>query len=147
MNDANTTTALTVPATLDALSLIGQKIKDVTAAAGLEKRAAYNLRLAVDEIATNIVLHGYQEAGIIGDIVVYTEMREDALVITLEDSGVPFDPRSITQPSEEDLALPLEERAIGGLGIFLTINGIDRFDYELVDNHNRNIFEVRRKAA
>ncbi|MCE5199224.1 MAG: ATP-binding protein [Armatimonadota bacterium] len=137
---------LNVAANLDSLGAIGQFIKDAAECAGLDKRAAYNLRLAVDEIATNIVMHGYEEASLNGNIEVSKEIREDALIITLEDSGVAFDPRTMNMPTEEDLSVPLEDRAIGGLGIYLTVNGVDRFDYERVNNHNRNIFEVKRNT-
>ena len=46
-------------------------------------------------------------------------------------------------PEAEDLAKPLEERDIGGLGIFLTIQGVDRFDYRREGDRNLNVFAVR----
>ena len=49
---------LTVGATLESLSAIGAFIRDAAAEAGLDSRAAYRLRLAVDEMATNIIVHG-----------------------------------------------------------------------------------------
>jgi len=140
----NPLTRLNVTANLDSLSIIGQFIVDAAECAGLDKRKTYNLRLAVDEIATNIIMHGHEEAGLTGDIEISKEIHDDALIITLEDSGIAFDPRTMDMPTEEDLSTPLEDRAIGGLGIYLTINGVDRFDYERVNNHNRNIFEVKR---
>ncbi len=135
---------LTLPATLDALGEIGRYVNQAAAAAGLEKQAAYNLRLAVDEIATNIILHGYEEAGLSGDIRVMREESAKELRITLEDRAIPFDPRGKTLPSAEELARPLEERPIGGLGIFLVLNGVDRFDYQRQGEINRNIFIMRR---
>jgi len=56
--------SMVVPGVLDSLSAIGRYVLGAAWAAGLDKRAAYRLRLAVDEIATNAVLHGYQEAGL-----------------------------------------------------------------------------------
>jgi anti-sigma regulatory factor (Ser/Thr protein kinase) len=41
----------------------------------------------------------------------------------------------------------LAERPIGGLGIFLAMENVDRFDYEFVGGRNRNIFFVKRPAA
>jgi serine/threonine-protein kinase RsbW len=61
----------------------------------------------------------------------------------LEDHAQAFDPRSMRMPDAEDLAKPLEERAIGGLGIFLAIHGVDRFEYRREGERNLNIFEVR----
>jgi anti-sigma regulatory factor (Ser/Thr protein kinase) len=133
---------LTVPGNLDSLSLIGTYVLDVAEAAGLDKKSAYRLRLAVDEIATNIVLYGYQGAGIEGLIELHSTIDEQALTLTVEDTGPPFDPRS--RPAPDDLDLPLEERDMGGLGIHLAITGVDQFVYERVGRRNRNVFIVSR---
>ena len=61
---------ITVPGTLASLSLIRDYARAAAAEAGLDKKRTYRLELAVDEIATNIVNHGYQEAGLTGDVVV-----------------------------------------------------------------------------
>lgn len=135
---------LIVPATLDALSVIGQYVKTAAAEAGLDKSAAYALRLAIDEIATNIILYGYERAQLQGELAVDGELTDAALTITLEDTGIAFDPRAQTLPDEEDLTKPLEERAIGGLGIYLAFRGVDHFDYQRVDERNRNIFVMWR---
>ncbi len=136
---------LKVPGNLDSLSAIGQFVNAAASQAGLDKKTAYHLRLAVDEIATNIIVHGYDEAGLTGDVWVLTEMTEAALTIILEDSSPPFDPRNLGRP--EHIDRPVEERPIGGLGIYLTIENVDKFDYEYVNNRNRNIFVVNRPRA
>ena len=134
--------SMVVPGVLDSLSAIGRYVLGAAWAAGLDKRAAYRLRLAVDEIATNAVLHGYQEAGLEGTLTVRAEMDEGALTIILEDAAARFDPRQAPLP--ETLDLPLDERPIGGLGVYLTLQGVDDFRYERVDDRNRNTFVMRR---
>ncbi len=134
-----------LPATLDALSRLGQYVKDASEKAGLDRQAAYNLRLAVDEIATNIIVHGYEEAGLTGDILVQGKLNDGEITIAVEDSGTPFDPLAKKLPTEEDLARPLEERPIGGLGIYLVLKGVDKFAYERSGNRNRNIFTMKRR--
>jgi anti-sigma regulatory factor (Ser/Thr protein kinase) len=134
---------LCVPGTLDSLSAIGQYVNSVASEAGLDKKPAYRLRLAVDEIATNTIIHGYEEAGLVGEVLVLSEIDSETLTIILEDSAAPFDPRKLGRPDQIDH--PMEERPIGGLGIYLTIQNVDKFDYEYVDNHNRNIFIVKRQ--
>lgn len=131
-----------VPGTLESLSAIGNYVNTVALEAGLDKKVAYRLRLAVDEIATNIIVHGYQEAGLSGDVVITSKIDPDELTITLEDTSAPFDPRGLGRPSHIDK--PVHERPIGGLGIYLTVENVDRFDYEYVDNRNRNIFVIKR---
>jgi anti-sigma regulatory factor (Ser/Thr protein kinase) len=113
--------------------------------AGLDKSSAYRLRLSVDEIATNIIVHGYDEAGRTGDVEVRTEIDDDTLRLYLEDTAVPYDP--LQNPPPVGLDSPLEERDIGGLGVYLAIQGVDEFRYEHVGDRNRNIFVMRRPAA
>src|SRR5439155_1550196 len=50
--------SLTVPATMDALAEIAAFVLAEADAAGLGRQARYRLRLAVDELATNIIIHG-----------------------------------------------------------------------------------------
>ncbi len=134
--------AMTVPGTLDSLSTIRAFVDRVAVAADLDRRAAYRLRLAIDEIATNIANYGYPRAERTGDIRVEAVTDDAWLTITLEDAGIAFDPTEAPPP--DNLDDPLEERPIGGLGIFLTITGIDDFRYAHVDGRNRNVFAMRR---
>ncbi|WP_373514738.1 ATP-binding protein [Persicitalea sp.] len=132
----------TFPGTVESIDSIRHYIADIAQSAGLDKKASYNLKLAVDEIATNIVLYGYEEPGLEGNIDVLHEQTDEALTVVFEDTSAPFDPLARELPDEEDLAKPLEERKIGGLGIFLTVKGVDDFSYERVEGKNRNIFKM-----
>ncbi|BAY13244.1 ATP-binding protein [Calothrix sp. NIES-2098] len=137
--------ALTVAGTLDSLSEIAQYVMASAVAAGLDKKTSYRLRLAVDEIATNIIVHGYEEAGREGQVVCQATLADESLTITLEDTGEQYDPTKQALP--DDMDLPMEQRRIGGLGVYLTIQGVDRFTYERVGNRNRNIFVVNRISS
>ncbi|NJL99509.1 MAG: ATP-binding protein [Synechococcaceae cyanobacterium SM2_3_2] len=136
--------AITVPGVLDSLSLIAELIKSASAEAQLSKKAAYNLRLAVDEIATNIIMYGYEDANIEGTIDVHVSMDDDALTVTMEDTGVTYDPFQSLSKEEETVDRSLSDRPIGGLGILLTVQGVDQFIYERSGDRNRNIFKVYR---
>ncbi|HEY9695436.1 MAG TPA: ATP-binding protein [Oculatellaceae cyanobacterium] len=138
---------LTVPGTLDSLKPIADYVISAAASAGLNKKASYNLRLAVDEVATNIIIHGYEEAGREGMINLWGELDEQALSIFIEDTAVEYNPFETDQVEEDELKLPLEERKLGGLGVYLAIQGVDKFLYERVDNHNRNIFVMKRMST
>lgn len=132
-----------VPGTVESLGPIREFVRSKAAEAGLDKKRTYRLQLAVDEIASNIAIHGYEEQGLAGDIQVQAELEPDRLVITLVDSAIPYDPYSRVMP--EDLDAPLQDRAIGGLGVFLAINNVDQFLYRFNDGQNHNIFVVRRE--
>ncbi len=135
---------LSVGGTLDALEVIRAYVLAAAGKAGLDKKAAYRLQLAVDEIATNIVTHGYAEAGLEGMIDVWAVFDEKALTISIEDTGVAYEP---DLQSADDKDLLLEERQIGGLGLLLAIQNVDEFHYERVGERNRHTFIVNRTPA
>ncbi|MBK8988351.1 MAG: ATP-binding protein [Chloroflexi bacterium] len=60
--------ALRVEGTLQAIEPAVQFAMQAAAEAGLDDRATFRVRLAVDELVTNIITHGYLEAGRSGDI-------------------------------------------------------------------------------
>ena len=138
---------LTVPATLDALAKFREYVQAAAQEAGVDRMRSYNLALAVDEFATNIVTHGYAEQNRTGDVSIQGEVRDGSLFVTLEDHGVAFDPRTRAMPREEDLAKPLDERPIGGLGIYLAVRGVDQFDYRREGDRNLNTFGVRARQG
>ena len=80
--------------------------------------------LAVDEAAANIIVHGYQ--GQPGFIEIVVERQGDSLVVHLYDQAPPFDPTQVPPP---DLTLPLEERPVGKLGVFLIYQFMDDVIY------------------
>ncbi|MCB9419872.1 MAG: ATP-binding protein [Ardenticatenaceae bacterium] len=86
----------------------------------------------------NIITHGHQAAGLDGELTVTAVFHPNRLVIELKDSGQPFDPRQAKKPT--NLKDPLQKRAAGNLGIFLTMWGIDGFQYEQTHGYNHNIF-------
>lgn len=133
---------LVIPSHLDSLEQIKDYVLTAAAHANLEKKATYNLRLAVDEIATNIIKHGYPKSNQEGEIQVTAKIEEKTLTIYLEDDAIPFDP--ISRPSPDNLDDDLNDRPIGGLGIYLAKESVDQFLYKQINNHNRNIFIVNR---
>jgi serine/threonine-protein kinase RsbW len=120
-------------------------LRQASAAAGLDSKSAYKLQLAVDEVVTNIIVHGYQEVGLKGDFDLLAEIDQRALTITVEDTAAAFDPTAMKAP--EDLDAPLEERSMGGLGVYLALRSVDEFKYERDGNRNRNRFVILRNKG
>lgn len=133
---------LVIEGKLDSLGAIAQYVIKSATDAGLDKKAAYHLRLAVDEIATNIIIHGYDEAGLEGNVYVRATIDEHKLTIRLEDNAIHYDPHVHKGP--EDLDQPIEKRQIGGLGVYLALEGVDEFSYEYVGDRNCNTFVMHR---
>lgn len=130
------------PGTLDSLDGIRQIVQEKAQQAGLSKKAVYNLMLAIDEIATNIIVHGYEENGLTGPVDLLTEQVDGHLTVILEDEAPAFDPLQRDELSEEFLTKPLEERPIGGMGIHLATKAVDAYQYEWANHRNRNIFTM-----
>ena len=129
---------ITLPGTLGSIRAVGKYVLQAAAEAGLESHAAYRLRLAVDEIATNAVVHGYQPARYAGDLLLSAQFDETRVAITLEDSSPAFDPLSVSPPA--DLDWEPQDRPAGGLGVFLALRGVDEFQHQWMNNRNHNTF-------
>lgn len=124
------------PGTLDSLAPVRAYVTEAARAAGLDSSKTYNLCLAVDEIATNIVVHGYDEAGLRGDIVVEALQEPGQLIIRLLDHGRTYNPDQVSVPESEN---PLDQHT-GGWGVFLSKIGVDRFEYTSNDFGNVHRF-------
>jgi anti-sigma regulatory factor (Ser/Thr protein kinase) len=134
---------LTVPAVLASIAPVSTLLKEVAATAGLDTQLAYRLRLAVVELVTNTITHGYLEANRSGAVELRADMDERTLTVTLEDTGVPFDP---TQALPPDLTLPADQRKIGGLGVYLALRDVGSYRYERAGDRNRSVLVVDRPA-
>ena len=108
------------------LERIAHFVAQATEAAGLDERASYAVQMAVDEACTNIIEHAYGGEGI-GNIDCAYEVTEHSLIITLRDKGHAFDPTAVSDP---DLDAQLEERALGGLGVYLMRRLMDAVDHQ-----------------
>ncbi|MGA2918167.1 ATP-binding protein [Methanoregula sp.] len=98
-------------------------------------------QLAVEEAITNIIVHGYRDAG--GEITVSCRAGNGNVEVRLEDRAGPFDPLTIPEP---DLASEVEERKIGGIGIFLIRQVMDEIRYRFEEGKNILVLTKRKKA-
>ncbi len=92
----------------------------------LPKAICRKMRLVFDELLNNVISYAYhdQREHLIG---VKIGLHDDRLMITIEDDGGPFNPFSLAAPDTE---LSIEERRIGGLGIHLVRNLMDKVGYQ-----------------
>ncbi|MFB6564243.1 ATP-binding protein [Streptomyces sp. NPDC056400] len=134
---------LEVPATVGALGEIASFVLRLAAAAGLDKGAAYRLRLAVDELATNVVMHGYRGGG--GRITVRGRSGSGRVQIVIEDTAPPFDPVEGCLPPAH--GVPPQDRRIGGLGIHLALTSVDEFGYAHRDGRNISTLTVKAEGT
>jgi len=108
--------------------------------AGCPMKTLMQIDLALEEIFVNIASYAYRDKPEGGDALIRIDVTDGIASITLEDGGIPFDP---TAKADPDPTAPLEEREIGGLGIFLTKKIMDEVRYEY--RGGRNILTVTKK--
>ena len=113
-------------ANFEFLDEIREFVGAIARAGGFGDKDIYNIQLATDEAASNIIEHAYENQPD-GILELSCGMQEDAIKIILIDHGEPFDPSSIPMP---DLKADLSDRKIGGLGIFLMRKLMDEVSYE-----------------
>ena len=89
--------------------------------------------VAVEELFVNIAHYAYEPETGMAEIRIDFKNDPAAVVITFIDSGVPYDPLAKEDP---DVSLSLEERKIGGLGIFMVKKSMDDMKYEYKDGKN-----------
>lgn len=94
------------------LPALAAMITRACAAARAPAAARDDVRLAVEEAFTNIVVHGYG-AGSPGPVRCEAEAHPDHVVVRIEDDAAPWDPADVPPPP---LATDWSEREIGGLG-------------------------------
>jgi serine/threonine-protein kinase RsbW len=135
--------SLTLPGTLEALAPIRTYVEAAAVQAGLDKKRVYRLTLAVDEIVSNSIIHGYEETGLTGNVIIRADLQPDDLTVYVEDQALPYDPLGKEAPT--NLGASLEDRDIGGLGVFLAVKNVDEFRYEYSNGKNRNIFVMKLK--
>lgn len=115
---------LRIPADIRHLSELRTLVRETTRDAGASSDAVDDLVQAVDEAATNAIVHGY--AGQPGWVEVAVAIAGREVVISVEDGAPSFDPTSLPDP---DMRVPALVRGPGGMGIRLMRLATDRLDY------------------
>jgi anti-sigma regulatory factor (Ser/Thr protein kinase) len=115
---------LEIDAKLENLSVISDFTATAMRQLGIEEGIC-EVQTAVDEACTNIIQHAY--SGKAGMIAISYELQRNHLVLTISDSGKAFDPCSVPPP---DLEADLDERRVGGLGMYLMGKLMDDVSYD-----------------
>ena len=110
----------------------------------LDADVAFDVRLATEEVVTNIIEHGYAGAEAPGPIAVRFHRDPRQVVITVDDLAPPFDPATIRPP---DPTAPLEARRIGGLGWHFVTRVMDEVRHEPRHPRGNRLTLVKRLPA
>lgn len=109
---------------------------------GFSDKDVYNIQLAADEAASNIIEHAY-EGVTDGVLEISCTVQGNAITLVLVDHGESFDPSDVPAP---DLTADLSDRKIGGLGIYLMRTLMDEVHYESNSNKSNTLTMIKRKG-
>lgn len=125
---------LRVPGVVESLPTLCSFAYQAALGAGLNDHVAWEIELAVDEAATNIIQHAYPH-GQSGEIRLVCLREGKRFSVALYDHGRPFDPSQVPAP---DLTSSIDSREAGGLGIYLMGRMMDevRFSHNGASGEN-----------
>ena len=117
----------------------------------LDESRAYKLRLAYEELISNIIRYANdpskessEGARLEVSFALANIDSETWIILKTKDTGLHFDP-NFYHRSPVDTDQPVAERQIGGLGIFLIEQSVDKVTYEWIDN--KNVYELKMSCS
>ncbi len=122
MNERHTA----VPSEAAHLPTLSKFLQDFWSESDLPVAEAVTFQLALEEVFMNVVMHG-SRVDRAPRVEVSVALVDGGVTLIVEDDGSPFDPLSLPAP---DLMASLEERPVGGLGVFLVRQMMDSVRYQ-----------------
>ena len=118
---------------LSELKTLSKKLITFGRNIGLPELSVSEINICLDELFTNIVLYGFNDD--LEHKVKFTmKVDDNILIATIEDDGVPFNP---LKKKAVDLPANVDSAEIGGLGIHITRELVDKISYERKRGINR----------
>ena len=112
----------------DVLEFVGQELEQYDC----PMKVDIQLKVAIEELFVNIAHYAYGDAT--GEATIQTETEPGRISVTFIDGGTPYDPLAKEDP---DITLSVEDRPIGGLGIYMVKKSMDSVEYEYKDGKNQ----------
>ena len=125
------------PASLEGLADATQFLQRRLDAAECSEKTKSAMMVAIDEIASNIVRYSGAP-----DFTVKVVIEEASVSVVFSDAGKDFNPLAKEDP---DVSLSADERAIGGLGLFMVKRMMDDINY--VREDGRNVLTIRKRRV
>lgn len=121
----------TFVASLEEIPNIVGFVSETAAAMGVHPKRLMHIELAVEEAVANICSYAYEIPP--GEVTVKIAQESAMVRIEMSDTGIPFDPLTMETP---DIKSELENRQVGGLGIFLIRRMLDEVHYSRIGERN-----------
>lgn len=120
-------------AQLESLASMITFVKEAASQVGLHHNQICKIELATEEVLVNIISYAYPSSQK-GPIFIETEAANKHFTIIIKDQGKPFNPTEVDINVPKDR--PLQDRPIGGLGIYLTRRLMDEINYTYEKQEN-----------
>jgi serine/threonine-protein kinase RsbW len=133
---------ITLPAKLEFLYDFMDFVSSCAREYGFSNERISEIDLAMEEVLVNIFKYAYKDSGLDGDIEITCKLADaQSFVVEIADSGIPFDIFSTREP---DVTADIDERQIGGLGIFFVKRLMDDVRYRRESGKNILTLMVRK---
>ena len=119
---------------MDEMDKIADFVEQIGEELHLSIALVTSINLALEEAIANVIMYAYPKDEDNKPILLTAEYKNGELDFILSDKGTPFDP---TKVPEADVTLPVEDRPIGGLGIFLIRKIMGEVTYQRIDGENK----------
>lgn len=123
---------LDLPNDISTIPQLNVFVDEVCEKMGFDMATTMSMNLAMEEAVVNVMSYAYPQ-GMVGSVYIQAKANVKRLKFIITDNGTPFDP---TQKEDADVTLSVEERPIGGLGIYLVRQIMDSVNYERIDGKN-----------
>ena len=114
------------------LEKVAQFVEEIGEELGLSMELQMNLNLVMEEMVTNVIFYAYPE-GDVEDIELLAKSDGKELTFVLSDQGKEFDP---TAKEDTDLDVNPADRDLGGMGIFIVKNIMNKVTYQRLEGKN-----------
>ena len=118
---------------IQSLPLVNEWIEQCCEEAGLGLDWVMKFQLVIEEMVSNVIFYAYDSQQQAAAIELRFTWEAGTVSILLRDWGKPFDP---TAKEDPDITLSVDDRPIGGLGIFMVKQLMDEVRYERVGSSN-----------
>ena len=132
--------ALKVENKVDELQHVYDAIEEFGRQEEWDARLAFRVQLVIEEMVINVMNYGHEDGS--HEIEITMDSEPDLLTIEITDDGKPFDP--LEDAPEPDLAGSLEDRRVGGLGVYLVRTMMDDMSYRREQGKNHLVLVARR---
>lgn len=117
------------------LTKLASDIEAFSTQNNIPQAVTYALNLCLDEVLTNIISYGRKNKSQDCQIEMDLITSDNQIIATMRDTGIPFNPLE-NAPNYPNLRSSIEDRCVGGLGVYFLEQYMDKVEYKRLNNQN-----------